>query len=98
MGLRWGGLGQQVPPAWMAEACLASDTRCSVVHMMKGRARDYINRTALPPTQFVFDDFISPPLSAGNQSRRCAPTRSGDASSVSGAEGGFKKKKKKNNN
>lgn len=85
-------MGQQVPPAWMAEACLASDTRCSVVRMMKGRPRDYMT----PPhthTQFVFDDFISPRFSAGNQSGRCAPARSGDTSSVSVAEGGFEKEK-----
>lgn len=35
-GRRGGRLGQQVPPAWIAEARLASDTRRSVVHMMKG--------------------------------------------------------------
>lgn len=85
-------MGQQVPPARMAEACLASDTRCSVMCMMKGRPRDYMNPT--PPTQFVFDDIISPHLSPGNQSGRCAPARSGDASSVSVAEGDLKREKK----
>lgn len=81
-------MGQQVPPAWMA-----SDTRCSVVRMMKGRPRDYMTPPTHTHTQFVFDDFISPRLSAGNQSGRCAPARSGDTSSVSVAEGGFEKKK-----
>lgn len=85
-------MGQQVPPAWMAEACLASDTRCFVMCMMKGRPRDYMNPQS--PTQFVFDDIICPHLSPGNQSGRCTPARSGDASSVSVAEGDLKMKKK----